>query len=179
MKPRLFVLLFIAALLLALGSIAAGCGGDDELTLEEYFQRLDTLGDDLDDELDRLGEEFDETFVEAESEEEVMRAFRDFLDPQPALFEEFVAELESIDPPPKVEDAHDEMVAIQAEGLEMLEDLNEHAQAAESASDVEELEAELETPAFTAISDRTERVCFELEAIADANDIDVDLECEE
>ena len=43
MKPRLFVLLFIAVLLLVLGTIAAGCDGDDELTLEEYFAQVETL----------------------------------------------------------------------------------------------------------------------------------------
>ncbi len=179
MRRRLFVPMLIAALLLALGTIAAACGDGDELTLEQYFQRIDALGNDLDDELNRLSAEFDETVEEAETEEEVIDAFRDFLDPQPGLFEDFVEELESIAPPSDVEDAHNEMVAIQAEGLELLEDLNERAQRVESASGVEEVGAELEGPAFTAIVDQTEQACFALEAIADANGIDVDLECED
>ena len=179
MRRRLFVPMLIAAVLLVLGTIAAACGDGDELTLEQYFQRIDALGNDLDDELNRLSAEFDETVEEAETEEEVIDAFRDFLDPQPGLFEDFVEELESIAPPSDVEDAHNEMVAIQAEGLELLEDLNERAQRVESASGVEEVGAELEGPAFTAIVDQTEQACFALEAIADANGIDVDLECED
>lgn len=178
MKPRPFVFLFAVALLVVLGTIAAACGDDDALTLEQYFQQIDALGNDLDDELNRLNEEFEETVEEAKTEEEVIDAFRDFLDPQPGLFEDFVGELESIAPPSEVEDAHNELVAIQAEGLELLEDLNERAQRVESASDVEEVGAELEEPAFTAIADQTEQACFALEAIADANGIDVDLECE-
>lgn len=178
MKPHLFLILFSAALLLALGTIAAACGDGNELTLEQYFQRIDALGNDLDEELNRLNEEFEETVEEAESEEKVVDAFRNFLDPQPRLFEDFVGELESIALPSEVEDAHNEMVAIQAEGLELLEDLNERAQRFESASDVEELVAELEGPAFTAIGDQTEQACFALEAIADANGINVDLECQ-
>ncbi len=176
--PRLPVFLFVAALALLVAAFAAACGDGDELTLEQYFQRIDALGNDLDDELNRLNEEFEETVEEAKTEEEVIDAFRDFLDPQPGLFEDFVGELQSIAPPSEVEDAHNEMVAIQAEGLGLLEDLNERAQRVESASDVEEVGAELEEPAFTAIADQTEQACFALEAIADANGIDVDLECE-
>ena len=179
MEPRLFVSLFVGALLLALSAVAGACGGDGGLTLEEYFQRIDVLGNDLDDEIDRLGEEFDEAAEKAETEEEVIEAFRDFMDRLAALFGDFVSELESIDPPSEVEDAHNEIVAVQAEGLELLEDLDERAQRAESVSDVEEVGAELEGPVFTDVSDRGEQACFALEAIADANGIDVDLECEE
>ncbi len=176
--PRLPVFLFVAALALLVAGFAAACGDGDALTLEQYFQQIDALGNDLDDELNRLNEEFEETVEEAKTEEEVIDAFRDFLDPQPGLFEDFVGELESIAPPSEVEDAHNEMVAIQAEGLQLLEDLNERAQRVESASDVEEVGAEFDEPAFTAIADQTEQACFGLEAIADANGIDVDLECE-
>jgi DNA repair exonuclease SbcCD ATPase subunit len=182
MKPRLIVPLLVAALLLVLGTIASACGGDgDGLTLEEYFQRIDVLGSDLEDEIDRLGEEFDEATEaaeEAETEEEMIEPSRDSFNRLAALVGDFVSELESIDPPSEVEDAHNEIVAAQAEGLDLLEDLNERAQRVESASDMEEVWAELEGPVFTAVSDRSEQACFALEAIADANGIDVDLECE-
>jgi len=174
MKSRLLVIPFAVMLL------AGACGGGEEdLTLEEYFQRIDVLGDDTDDEIDRLNEEFEAAAEEAETEEEVIEAFHDFFGPLTASFEDFVAELESIDPPSEVEDAHNEAVAVQAEGLELFEDLNERAQRVESASGMEEVVAELEGPVFTDISDRNEQACFGLEAIADANGIDVDLECEE
>lgn len=177
MKPRLLVSLFVAALL-ALGTIGVACGGD-ELTLEEYFQQIDVLGNDAEDEIDRLVEEFEEAIEGAETEEDVIEPFRDFFDRSAALFGDVVSELESIDPPSEVEDAHNEFVAVQAEGLELLEDLDERAQRAESASDFEELSAELDGPVFTDVSDRGEQACFALEAIADENGIDVDLECEE
>ncbi len=178
MKRRLIVPLFIAAMLLTFGTIAAACG-DDGLTLEEYFQRIDVLGNDLEDESDRLGEEFEEAIEGAETEDDVIEPFRDFFNRLAALFGDFVSELESIDPPSEVEDAHNEIVTAQAEGLELLEDLDERAQRAESVSDFEELSAELEGPVFTDVSDRSEQACFALEAIADDNGIDVDLECEE
>ena len=180
MKPRLIVPLLVAALLLVLGTIASACGGDgDGLTLEEYFQRIDVLGSDLEDEIDRLGEEFDEAAEEAETEEEMIEPSRYSFNRLAALSGDFVSELESIDPPSEVEDAHNEIVAVQAEGLELLEGLNERAQRVESASDMEEVWAEFAGPEFTDISDRNEQACFALEAIADDNGIDVDLECEE
>jgi regulator of protease activity HflC (stomatin/prohibitin superfamily) len=178
MKTYLFAV-FIAALLLALGSMAGACGDDDELTLEEYFQQMDTLAADFEDEIDRLGEEFQEAADEAETEEEVIDDFHDFSDSLTELFEDFVADVEGIDPPSEVEDAHNELAAAQREGQDLLEELNERAQRSESVSDVEDWSAEFEGPVSTAISDRTEEACFALQAIADDNDIDVDLECEE
>ena len=113
------------------------------------------------------------------TEEDLIEPFRDFFDGLGALAEDFIADLESIDPPSEVEDAHNEIVAAQAEGLELLEDLNERAQLVESISDMEELSAEFAGPVFTDVSDRSEEACFALEAVADDNGIDVDLECEE
>ena len=44
MKSREFAVLFVGALLLIVSTLAAACGGGDGLTLEEYFQRLEELG---------------------------------------------------------------------------------------------------------------------------------------
>lgn len=128
--------------------------------------------------VDRLAEEFEEAAEGMETEEGLVEPFRDFFNRLAALSGDFVSELESIDPPPEVEDAHNEVVAVQAEGQELLEELNERAQRVESASDMEEVGAELEGPVFTDIADRSEQACFALEAIADENGIDVDLDCE-
>ena len=182
MKPRIFATLFVGALLLALSAVAGACGGSGgggELTLEEYFQRIDVLGNDFEDDINRLTDEFEEAAQEVRTEEQLIEPFRDFFDRLGALTEDFIADLESIDPPSEVEDAHNEIVAAQAEGLELLEELNERAQRVVSISDMEELSAEFEGPVFTDISDRSEQACFALEAIADDNGIDVDLECEE
>ncbi len=179
MKPRLFVSLFVGALLLVLSTVAGACGGDGELTLEEYFQRIDVLGNDFEDDTNRLSDEFGEAAQEVTTEEELIEPFRDFFDRLGALAEDFIADLESIDPPPEVEDAHNEIVAAQAEGLELLEELNERAQLVESISDMEDLSAEFAGPVFTDVSDRSEQACLGLQAIADDNGIDVDLECEE
>jgi len=179
MKPRLFVFLVIVALLLALGSIVAACGGNGGLTLEEYFQRIDALDEGIEDEATRLGEEFEEAIEGAETEEEVMEPFRDFFDRLLAISEDFVADFERIDPPSEVEDEHNEFLAIEGEFLDFLEDLNERAQRAESVSAAEDVTAELEGPVFTDALDREEQACLVLQAIADDNDIDVDLECEE
>ena len=179
MKPRLSVSLFVGALLLALSAMAGACGGDGQITLEEYFQRIDVLGDNFEDDTNRLADEFEEAAQEVATEEQLIEPFRAFFDRLGALTEDFVADIESIDPPSEVEDAHNEIVAAQAEGLELLEELNERAQRVVSISDMEELSAEFEGPVFTDISDRSEQACFALEAIADDNGIDVDLECEE
>ncbi len=178
MKPRLFVSLFVGALLLALSAVAGACGGDGGLTLEEYFQRIDAIGADAEDEVDRLTEEYVEAAEEVRTEEGLIEPFRDFFNQLATLSGDFVSELEGIDPPSEVEDAHNETVAVQTEGLELFEELNERAQRVETASDMEEVGAELEGPVFAYLADRSEEACFALEAIADENGIDVDLDCE-
>lgn len=47
-------------MLLVLGSIGMACGGDDRLTLEEYFERFEAIDAELDAKLEALFEAFPE-----------------------------------------------------------------------------------------------------------------------
>ena len=172
MKPRLFVLLFIAVLLLALGTIAAACGDDDELTLEEYFQRVEGLSDEADERFEPLVEALDQEF---ESEADQVEATRAFFNADIPILRDFVDALDDLDPPTEVEDPHDEAVAGGAEMVEFLADFTDRFADVESTSELEEL---LDAPELEAASDRFDKACFALQDIADANGIVVDLECE-
>ena len=68
MKPRLFVLLFIAALLLVLGTIAAACGddddgGSDEDAIRTAFQDFVEAQNNFADDPDRMAEIATESFL--------------------------------------------------------------------------------------------------------------------
>ena len=172
----------LVALLLILGSIATACDGGDGggggLTLEEYFRRVDSLGESSDDDRDKWLAEYEEATDEAETEEEFLEAFREFFGRYIELTAGLVADLESIDPPSEVKDAHEELVAAEAEAVDLLEELNERAQRAESVFDVEDVITEFELTA-SHFSDRYEPECLALQAIADNSSIDIDLDCEE
>ena len=164
MKLRLFLRLSVAILLLTFGTVLAACGGDDdELTLEEYFQRFQAIGDDADERLEALHKDGDNEFA---SEEEELQAYRDFVDAGAQIQRDFVDALDDIEPPPEVEDPHNQLVDALPELLDLLQDL---VAAVESVFELQEPP----DPELEAAQDRSDQACFELQDIADANGIDV------
>ena len=174
MKRRLFVPLLSAALLLAFGTVAAACnGGGGGLTLEEYFQRLETVSTEYEQRGDALNEGFAEEFS---SEEEQIRETQDFWKEFLVLLGQFVNGLDDIDPPAEAEAAHEESVDA---GTEMLKTFREFVDQVAEAESVSELAEAFGDPGFEVSGDRFEQSCVKLQGIADDNGIVVDLECEE
>lgn len=180
MKPRLFVSLFVGVLLLALSMVAGACGGGSggsggggELTLEEYFQRLEVVASDYDQRGDALFESFGEEF---DSEEEQIRATQEFWIEFLVLLEEFVGDLADVDPPSEVEASHEESVDA---GAQMLKAFREFVDGVTQAESLTELAEGFDDIELDAAGDRFEQACVELQGIADDNGIDVDLECGE
>ena len=177
MKRRLFAPLIVAALLLAFGTAASGCGGDGDggLTLEEYFQRLEAAENDRAAQSEALQEESEQEFSEGfASEKEEIEATRDLFDAVTPVFGDFVDALADVDPPAEAQDAHEEAVDAGARLLAVFQDVADRLAEVESASEAEEVldDSELETA-----DDRFDQACFTLQEIADANDIVVDLGC--
>lgn len=175
-NPRLLAPLFIAALLLAVGAAGTACGGgngDGELTLEEYFLRFEGAQDEADERFEPLVEALNQEF---DSEAEQIEATRDFINADIPILRDFVHAVDDLDPPAEVEDPHEEAVAGGAELVEFLQDFTDRFADVESTSELEEL---LDAPELEAASDRFDKACFALQDIADANGIDVDLECED
>ena len=167
MKRRLFVSLFIAALVLALGTIAAACGGGGALSLQEYFQKLDAVQNDAAARSEALGQPAQE-----------LQALRDFSDEATALFSEVKGSLDDLEPPGEAQDAHKEMVAAFTEQLGLFRDLADKLADAKSLSEVQEELANLVTE-LDSVGERMEETCLALQQIADDEGIDVDLECGE
>ena len=172
MKTRLVPLALIATLVLAFGTIAAACGGGGEaLTLEEYFQEVDGLIDNVADEAEAIGEEaFADLDLSAPLEEQI-EAWRSFYSGYQAVTEQFSEGMRELDPPAEVEDAHNALV----------EAADDFAQA---SGDISDKLAEVATQAdFVAASaafgelGNPEEACSDLQGIADENGIDVSLNC--
>ena len=181
MNRRPFAPLFIAAALLALGTIAAACGGGDELTLEEYFEQAQVISDDADEEFEALYADIpDEDDEEFFSNEENLPVIKDFAARFPVIFRDTLDDVEALDPPAEAEDAHDEFLAAGRDMLALFEGLTSPVEEAESISEAEELFGiGEEDPEIEAADQRFTDACLALEGVADDNGIVVDFDCEE
>ncbi len=169
MKLHVRLLLPIGVSLLVLGNIAAACDGDDGLTLEEYFQQVEALDEELDERAEAL--EFPEEFA---SEEVQVLAFQDFYAAVVPILAEFVDAIDDLGPPAEIEDAHEEVVDSGRDFVTKAEELTNELADVGSSSELEEV---FDDPEYEAASDRFLQACFALQDIADAKGIDVDLTC--
>ncbi len=87
--------------------------------------------------------------------------------------------MRGLDPPPEVQDAHEDFVRTDAEDLAFQRTRNELAASAGSAADFVELSARHDEENRGDLIDRLVDSCLALQQIADENDIDEDLMCGE
>ena len=170
MKLRLLPLALIALLLLA---FAAGCGGEDSLTLEEYFQQLEALTAAA----EERGAEFEDA-INAEldaaiSEEERLAVFEDALRNAQPIFTTFVDGLNDLNPPAAVEELHNEFVDESAELAASLEEVLNEFGDQDFAADLNLFEES----SLSQAGDRFDKACAALQDFAAENEIDVDLDC--
>ena len=170
----------LAALLLAIAAAGVACGGgggedgaSGALTTENYFERLEEIAVQYDEEGLAIEEEFD--FTTAQSEQELIARAQGFFREGREVFGTFVENLVDLDPPDELAEAHNEAVASGRDALERFSEL------AELVQDVE-TEAEL-LAAFEAVSPEDEALerfsasCLALQSLAEEHGVDIDLRC--
>jgi hypothetical protein len=169
MKKTLVLAGVLLGLLLSvsLGVACKDSGGS--LSLEEYFAKLEELDQKF---------EADSATADAESAEagEDVDAIKDSFGEFVALIEDFVNELDDVDPPSEVEDAHN--AGVEA-GRDIQEEFERVIDKAQDAETLEELGAIFEDEELNAASDRFTQACLDLEQIAADNNIDADLNCDD
>ncbi len=171
MKLLWWCLLVVAALVAACLLLPA-CGGDDgELGLDEYFRRVDEIGDAN---RARIGALDEQPGIVGEDLESTQNYFEGF----EASVERALNELRDLDPPAEAQDAHDEFVAALSEAQALWQDIGDQVADVESASELPAVLQQLDEPPYDTAGDRFDDACLELQAIADENGIEVFLECE-
>ncbi len=189
MKPRLSLLLFVAALLLVFGATAPACGEDggglseDEgkgvkLSLEEYLLRIDAIFEDADEQGKVVIDELQEARASASTDEERIEAFRIFFyaSGTSGIVADFIDSLQNIDPPAEAEQAHGEFLAPSIAAAELSEHFADRLADVQSASELQEVTDEF-TAEIIEVASPTIPACFELQRLADDNNIEVDLGC--
>ena len=167
MTHRSFVFVLIAASLLAVGSFAVACGGDDEpLSIQEYFARFD-----------RLGEQLNVSLQEADAAndgEDALTVIQENLANSRALYASFADGVSDLEPPDEIKSQHEELVgAIRAFG----EVLNEYSDEVSAVDSMEELQALATDEELNAAAVRSEQACLVLEQFAADNRVETDLNC--
>ena len=173
MQSRAFILFAIAALSVA---FAAACGdGDDEITIEEYFQRITAAQDDLTE--SGKGVVIDGPF---ESEEDELKETHEFFDRVVPLLNDFRDRIDDIDPPSEVEDRHEAFLASWADLAEWHEMIATLQADVQSVAELDEVLDMFSTEGEAVLS-RMSEICFELEearvVASVAAGVDLDWQC--
>lgn len=172
MKPPAPSSVLGALLPFACGVIVVACGGGGGgQSLEEYFQELDAVEEDLGAQADAAQQEFPTAFQESV-------ATRDYLVEISSILGQALDALRGTDPPEQAQSAHSEFIDAIATNRDLWEDVAGELGDAPSPAEVAEV-SERYGPQLQAASAQLQDACLALEGIAADNDIEVDLSCEE
>lgn len=166
-------------MLLVLGTVAAACGGEDQLALEEYFERFETIDADADAKFEALYDDFpDEGEDDLFADEENIQLLKEIFAGFPVIHTDALDALEELNPPSEAEAAHDEVLATGRELAEVYEGGADRVEGVDSISEIEQIEEEL-TPAVQEAEERFNAACFDLVRVGEANGIVVNVSCED
>jgi hypothetical protein len=161
------------ATVLALAAAACGDGGggdDGGLTLAEYFRRFDALDDDVASQQAALRERFPNPTANADTA-------RDFYTDGAALLADAATRLGDLAPPSEVEDVHDRVVEATRARADAAQAILDDLAEAETRDDVVAA-VNAQGGSVQAAIDQLNGACDDLQAIADENDVVVDLQCD-
>jgi len=173
--PFLYLLAPLAAMILVLGVACGddddedgGDGGGEELTLEEYFTEVETLSAQFDEDRVALQEKYPEAF---DSVDQTRSLFEDAA----PLLTALAADLDAINPPSEAEEVHTRTVNAANQSATFLE--NTAVVLEDVQTDAELDEAVENSTSLTQTLQRLQDACLDGQALADRENIEVDLKC--
>jgi hypothetical protein len=178
MPPRRLLLLTSGIALTLAASISA-CGDDDsqELTLEDYFGRIENIFQTADDKTVELGEEFDTDLAASDNLDGKVQVLETFLEETVVVFDDAITDMNEIDPPEEAEQAHADFVTAAQGTRDAAEELQGRLEEVETEEDLDSIVSDFETET-TATLESLDAACSSLQEIADENEVEADLQCE-
>ena len=173
MKRCLRLLLPAGLMLLLLGTIAAACSSDDEITLEEFYEQRQAIADEYRPQFDEALESFPD---DGEETDENLQAEKAYYSEVAALWDDVFDELETLNPPSEVEDEFDEFLAAGRDNGEFSDEFADSVDGVESYTELAELYDEIEAET-EALNESYRASCQSLQEVADANSIVADIGC--
>jgi hypothetical protein len=153
--------------------VATACGGGAGPSLEDYFAGLHDLQAPFEQAGEDLQADLQTKLQGVTTEEEARALFKTFLQDSLAVADGLVTDLQALEPPSEVEDEHAEFVsagkAIRDALADVIDRFDEFASIDEIVRFFEE--------DLAAIGERGKQACRALQAVADQNNVQVDLSC--
>jgi len=166
-------LLFACVVMICLVSQATACGSDDtSRSVEEYFDRLQSISEHADQRFQAIVGEISRDF---DSEAEEIQAYRNFYSTDLQIFRDYNDDLAALRPPVEIADAHSRFVS---EGTELSEVIALVTARMADVGTKAELAELLSTRTLDAATAEFDAACRQLQTIADSRHIAVDLDCE-
>lgn len=167
------IVALVSTLILVTGLASAACGSDAAgPSLKEYFQNLQAVMSE-DEESSALEAQLEGEMVSADTIEERVAASKEYFTLALAEIQEVLAELSDLDPPSEAASAHD----AQVNGLRDVATSTE-ALIADFDAVQSEREWEVLVNGYVVSFEPLRPACRELETIATANGIELELKCE-
>lgn len=176
MGKRWFLTAVLLGLAMAFGALGGGCksgSGDKSLTVQEYFQQLDTAENAFRAADATVVAQIEALYTEENAATAAAKA-PGLLERAQVNADEFVAALQGLEPPDEVAAAHDELIA----GFQTLSRLAGQAiPEFEGAQTLDSLNAFFQDPEMMSTQESLNGACAALHSIAQTNGIEVDLGC--
>jgi hypothetical protein len=164
-------------LTLALAVLATACSSDE--SAEEYFSRLETVSGTLNSELDDLEGAFNAGLLEIDfslpgSEGQLVDLFQISITRTANAFADLVTGIQSLEPPSGLEAPHADAVRA---GERVLEEYQQRVDELTNIASLDHIERYAEAFTASGVRQRFAESCRELQAIAEAESLTVDLGC--
>ena len=156
-----------------LAIVAAACGGGGNLSLEEYFSKMDDLQTSFEQQATALQAQVEGALQGVTDNEQALTVFKGFLEDSLTATDDLVAKLEALDPPSEAEGPHEDFVAAGKAIREGLASVIDRYDEFGSIDDI----SQFFTTDLADVEQQGTNACKALQAVADDNDIDVDLSC--
>lgn len=169
---RRLVLLCVAALPLA--AACGGEGGGDNVTIEGYLGQVESI-------LQRSDRRFAELGSQGLTAEDIQTPSDAVALEEQArdIIGDALAELRALDPPEEARREHEELVVAANNYVHELDAFIGQLRGAQTAEDVHTLFGAIPGSPLDEAAQRLDASCFQLQDLADARAIDVDLSCGE
>ena len=146
------------------------------LSLEEYFQEIDTIFEESDQAVEDVTADFDAAMDAATTVEEQVAALKSFLDETNRVLFLSILQLGGLEPPPEVAASHNDFLDQVEAVAQISEDFLARLPDVQTNADLEALISELDFDLSVATA-TADDACLEMQGVADDNGIIVDLNC--
>jgi len=150
----------------------------DDIALKEYFLEIASITNANNERTSEVVSEFDANLGTAPTDDEAIAAYEGMIEGISTILRLSFDDVEDIDSPAEVENAHGRLTNALGNQLRVFVDFGDAIAGVRSVPELEETVAEFD-PATTDADKHVTDACFELQAIANGEGIDVDLRCEE